>query len=110
MASAPAADSARRLEPKPRESFLVYGSPQILDEEIDEVVATLRSGWLGTGPRVGAFEEAFRDYVGAECALAVSSCTAALHLSMVALGIGPGDEVLVPSMTFAATAAAVIHA
>jgi dTDP-4-amino-4,6-dideoxygalactose transaminase len=105
-----AAGSRPTAEPKPRGSFLVYGSPQVLEEEIEEVVATLRSGWLGTGPRVGAFEEAFREYVGAECAVAVSSCTAALHLSMVALGVGPGDEVLVPSMTFAATAAAVIHA
>ncbi len=105
-----AADERRVGTPEPRESFLVYGSPEILEDEIDEVVATLRSGWLGTGPRVGAFEEEFREYVGAEAAVAVSSCTAALHLSMLALGIGEGDEVLMPAMTFAATAAAVIHA
>jgi dTDP-4-amino-4,6-dideoxygalactose transaminase len=103
---------ARRRAPEvaPRGTFLVFGSPQILDDEIEEVVATLRSGWIGTGPRVSAFEEAFREYVGVGHAVAVSSCTAALHLAMVAAGIGPGDEVLVPAMTFAATANAVIHA
>jgi len=88
----------------------VFGAPQVLDPEIDEVVATLRSAWIGTGPRVHAFEEAFREYVGAEHAIAVHSCTAALHLAMVALGIKPGEEVVVPAMTFVSTASAVIHA
>lgn len=89
---------------------LVFGSPQILEPEIVEVVATLHSGWIGTGPRVAAFEAAFSDYVGTKHALAVKSCTAALHLSMVAIGLQPGDEVIVPSMTFAETANVVIHA
>jgi dTDP-4-amino-4,6-dideoxygalactose transaminase len=93
-----------------REHYLVFGSPQILEPEIDEVIATLRSCWVGTGPKVAAFERAFRDYVGARHAVAVHSCTAALHLAMVVIGLKPGDEVIVPAMTFAATANAVIHA
>jgi dTDP-4-amino-4,6-dideoxygalactose transaminase len=93
-----------------RESYLVFGSPQLLEPEIDEVLETLRSAWIGTGPRVARFEEDFRAYLDADHAVAVSSCTAALHLSMVAVGLEPGDEVLVPAMTFASTANAVIHA
>jgi dTDP-4-amino-4,6-dideoxygalactose transaminase len=93
-----------------RENYLIFGSPQLLEAEIAEVVAALRSGWIGTGPRVAAFEQAFRDYVGVPHAVAVHSCTAALHLAMVVIGLRPGDEVIVPSMTFAATANAVIHA
>jgi dTDP-4-amino-4,6-dideoxygalactose transaminase len=93
-----------------REDYLIFGSPLILEEDIDEVVATLRSGWIGTGPRAAAFEKAFREYIGADHAVAVHSCTAALHLAMVAIGLEPGDEVIVPSMTFAASANAVIHA
>jgi dTDP-4-amino-4,6-dideoxygalactose transaminase len=91
-------------------NYLIFGSPLILEEDIDEVVATLRSGWIGTGPRAAAFEQAFREYIGADHALAVHSCTAALHLAMIAIGLEPGDEVIVPSMTFAASANAVIHA
>jgi dTDP-4-amino-4,6-dideoxygalactose transaminase len=93
-----------------RKDYLVFGSPQLLEPEIEEVVATLRSAWIGTGPRVATFEKAFREYVGAGQAVAVHSCTAALHLAMIAIGLEPGDEVIVPSMTFAATANAVIHA
>lgn len=93
-----------------RKDFLVFGSPLIEEAEIAEVVSTLRSGWIGTGPKVQRFEEMFRRFCGSRHALAVSSCTAALHLSMLALGIRPGDEVIVPAMTFAATANAVIHA
>ncbi len=70
----------------------------------------LRSGWLTQGPRVAEFERAFADYVGASHAVAVSSCTTALHLVMVALGIGPGDEVVCPSLSFIATANSVAHA
>ncbi len=92
-----------------RSSYLVFGSPVIEDEEIDEVVKTLKSGWIGTGPKVARFEEEFREYTGAKYAVAVASCTAGLHLSVIALGIGPGDEVIVPVLTFAATANAVIH-
>jgi dTDP-4-amino-4,6-dideoxygalactose transaminase len=92
-----------------RKDFLIFGSPQIGEEEINEVVATLRSGWLGTGPKTHKFEEDFKQCTGAAHALAVSSCTAALHLALKVLDIGPGDEVIVPAMTFAATANVVIH-
>lgn len=78
--------------------------PDIGDAEIDEVAATLRSGWLTTGPKVHAFEESFKAAVHASHALAVNSCTAALHLAVEALGAVPGEAVLVPTMTFAATA------
>ncbi len=90
--------------------FMLFGSPRIEQPEIDEVVASMRSGWLGTGPKVKKFEERFAEYKGCPYAMALNSCTAALHLSMLAIGIKPGDEVIVPSMTFAATANAVIHA
>ncbi len=93
-----------------RKEFLVFGSPLIEQPEIDEVVASMKSGWLGTGPKVHRFEEMFREYKGTNHAMALNSCTAALHLSMLAVGIKPGDEVIVPTMTFAATANAVIHA
>ena len=92
-----------------RKDFLIFGSPQIDEEEIAEVVDTLRSGWIGTGPKVSAFEEAFKEYVGAEYAVAVSSCTAALHLSMIVSGVGTGDEVITTPMTFCATANAIVH-
>ena len=78
--------------------------PNISDAEIDEVVATLRSGWLTTGPRVKRFEEEFAHAVGAPHAVAVNSCTAALHLAVEALGLKAGDAVIVPTLTFAATA------
>lgn len=90
--------------------MLVFGSPVIEQPEIDEVTACLKSGWLGTGPKTHRFEELFRDYKGSRFAVAVNSCTAALHLSILAAGIRPGDEVIVPTMTFCATANAVIHA
>lgn len=93
-----------------RKEFLVFGSPLIGEEEIAEVVATLRSGWIGTGPRVTQFEDTMKQYTGARYAVAVNSCTAALHLSLLVLGIGPGDEVITTPMTFAATANAIIHA
>jgi dTDP-4-amino-4,6-dideoxygalactose transaminase len=93
-----------------REEFLVFGSPLIEQPEIDEVVASLESGWLGTGPKVARFEQLFKEHNGSRYAIAVNSCTAALHLSMLAAGVQPGDEVIVPAMTFAATANAVIHA
>ncbi len=74
------------------------------EQEIEEVVAVLRSGWLTTGPRVAKFESDFAKAVGAKYAIAVNSCTAALHLALEALGVQPGEAVLVPTMTFAATA------
>ncbi len=78
--------------------------PSITDAEIAEVVSCLRSGWLTTGPTTKRFEAEFAAAVGAKHAVAVNSCTAALHLAVEALGLGPGQAVLVPTMTFAATA------
>ena len=78
-------------------------------EEIDGVIETLESGWLTSGPKVKAFEKEFAEAVDAKHAVAVNSATAALHLALESLGIGAGDEVLVPTMTFAATAEVVIH-
>jgi dTDP-4-amino-4,6-dideoxygalactose transaminase len=92
-----------------RSGFLLFGSPAIGEEEIQEVVDTLRSGWLGTGPRVKRFEEDFRSYAGARHAIALNSCTAGMHLALLAAGVGPGDEVIVPTLTFAATANVVVH-
>ncbi|HEY3175617.1 MAG TPA: DegT/DnrJ/EryC1/StrS family aminotransferase [Candidatus Polarisedimenticolia bacterium] len=92
-----------------REDFLVFGRPALEEAEIQEVVATLRSGWIGTGPRVARFEESFRGYIGARHALALNSCTAGLHLSLIAAGVGPGDEVITTPHTFAATANAIVH-
>jgi dTDP-4-amino-4,6-dideoxygalactose transaminase len=92
-----------------RNEFLIFGSPQIEQAEIDEVLAVLKSRWLGTGPRVAAFETAFQKYVGTGHAAAVSSCTAGLHLSLVAMNLKPGDEVITTPMTFCATVNAIIH-
>jgi dTDP-4-amino-4,6-dideoxygalactose transaminase len=92
-----------------RDDFLVFGSPAIGDDEIAEVVESLRSGWIGTGPKVQRFERMLEEYVGVSHVRCVSSCTAALILGMKALGIGRGDEVIVPSMTFVASANAVEH-
>ncbi len=80
------------------------------EEDLQAVAATLRSGWLTMGPRTQEFEAAFADAIGVRHAVAVSSCTAALHLAHVATGIGAGDEVIVPSFTMVATAASVLHA
>jgi dTDP-4-amino-4,6-dideoxygalactose transaminase len=87
-----------------------FAPPFLGGAEIAEVIATLESGWLSTGPRVAAFEQAFRDYTGAPHAIALNSCTAALHLSLLAAGIGPGDEVVTTPLTFCATANAILHA
>ncbi|HUQ93358.1 MAG TPA: DegT/DnrJ/EryC1/StrS aminotransferase family protein [Bryobacteraceae bacterium] len=92
-----------------RAQFLPYCLPWIGEEEIQEVVDSLRSGWLTTGPKVKRFEDEFAAYVGARHAIAVSSCTAALHLPLAACGIGRGDEVIVPTLTFCATANVVLH-
>ncbi len=91
--------------------FIVFGAPQIQDAEINEVVATLKSGWLGTGPKVARFETAFANYksVSSENVAAVNSGTAALHLSLLASNVGAGDEVIAPAMTFCATINAIIH-
>ncbi|MBP2677042.1 MAG: putative PLP-dependent enzyme involved in cell wall biosis [Deltaproteobacteria bacterium] len=95
---------------RPKERFLVFGAPAIEDAEIREVVASLESGWLGTGPKVARFEEDFRRYKGAGHAVAVNSCTAALHLSMLAAGLSAGDEVITTALTFCATVNSILHA
>lgn len=86
-----------------------FSPPSIGEGEIDAVVAAMRSGWLSTGPRVREFERAFADYVGADHAVAVNSCTAALHLALLASRVGPGDEVITTPLTFCATANVVVH-
>ena len=83
-----------------RTEFLSFQPPAISEAEIDAVAETLRSGWLTTGPRTAELEARMRDYLEAKHVLAVSSCTAALHLSLVALGVGPGDEVITTSITW----------
>jgi dTDP-4-amino-4,6-dideoxygalactose transaminase len=93
-----------------RDTFLVFGTPAIEDAEIQEVVATMRTGWLGTGPKVAKFERDFAAYKGVAHAVALNSCTAALHLSIIAAGINSGDEVITTPMTFCATVNAIIHA
>jgi len=93
-----------------RGDYLVFGKPDIQEPEIDEVVATLRSAWIGTGPRATQFEKQFAKYVDTPYAVAVNSCTAALHLALLAIGLQPGDEVILPAMTFASTANVVVHA
>jgi len=86
-----------------RSTFLPFSAPTIEDAEINEVVDSLRSGWITTGPKVKRFEEAFKAYVGAPFALSLTSATAGQHLSMPVLGIGEGDEVITTPMTFAST-------
>lgn len=89
--------------------FVPFARPAVGEAEIAEVVSALRSGWLTTGPRVRAFEEAFASYVGARHAVAVNSCTAGLHLSLFVTEIGPNDEVVTTPLTFCATANVVVH-
>ncbi len=84
--------------------------PSFGPAEEEAVLRVLRSGWVSQGPRVAEFERQFAKYVGAAHAVAVSSCTTALHLALVAAGIKPGDEVLCPSLSFIATANAIVHA
>lgn len=91
------------------EDFIPYNLPDISDAEIEAVTETLRSGWLAPGPRVRAFEADFAAYAGVRHAIAVDSATAGMHLSLLALGIGPGDEVITTPTTFAATVNAIIH-
>jgi len=93
-----------------KENFLVFGSPALEQAEIDEVVACLKSRWIGTGPRTARFERDFAEYKGVESAVALHSCTAALHLALVALNLKPGDEVITTPLTFCATVNAILHA
>ncbi len=92
--------------------FLIFGSPLIEQEEIDEVLACMKSSWLGTGPRVARFEADFAHYhrLSSSQVAAVNSCTAALHVSMLAAGLEPGSEVITTPLTFCATVNTIIHA
>lgn len=95
----------------PRETFLPYSPPNLGAEEIDAATAVLRSDWITTGPRTKAFEAEFGAFIDAPGGntLMLNSCTAGLHVALVALGVGPGDEVVLPTLTFAATANVVEH-
>lgn len=103
-------DSLKRPPVRTKENFLVFGSPALEQPEIDEVVACLKSRWIGTGPRTAQFERDFAAYKGVPSAVALHSCTASLHLAMVALNLKPGDEVITTPLTFCATVNAILHA
>jgi dTDP-4-amino-4,6-dideoxygalactose transaminase len=102
-------DSAAIGDTPVRAAFLPYHQPSIDADDERAVVEVLRSGWLTTGPRTKAFEQALAVYVGAKHAVAVNSCTAALHLALEAAGVGPGDEVITSPITFASTANVIVH-
>lgn len=104
-----ALDRSSQVETMVRRPFLPFNQPDLTSLEIDEVMDTLRSGWLTTGPKTKLFEQRFADAVGASKAIAVNSCTGGMHVALAAAGIGRGDEVIVPTMTFAATANVVVH-
>ena len=91
------------------ERFLPYGRQVVDDDDLRAVAEFLGSDWLTTGPKVDAFEAALAEATGAKYAVAVSNGTAALHAAMAALAIGPGDEVVVPALTFAASANCVVY-
>ncbi len=92
-----------------RKEFLPFYLPDITESEIAEIVITLKSGWLAKGPKTIEFEKRFAEYVGAKYAIGMNSCTAALHIALLAAGIGKGDEVITTPMTFVATANTIIH-
>ena len=89
--------------------YIIFGSPYIGREEIAEMAKTLKSGWIGTGPKVAKFEQQISGYIGAKFGLALNSCTAGLHLSLLVCGVGPGDEVITSPLTFCATVNTIIH-
>jgi dTDP-4-amino-4,6-dideoxygalactose transaminase len=95
--------------PAARTEFLPFSPPFVTEEDIAAVADAMRSGWLSTGPKTKQFEQEVAEYVGAPGTLALNSCTAGLHVALATHGVGPGDEVIVPSMTFAATANVVEH-
>jgi dTDP-4-amino-4,6-dideoxygalactose transaminase len=99
-----------KSSPERRATFLGFQPPAIGDEEVEAVAETLRSGWLTTGPRTAELEERFAAYLGARHVVALSSGTAALHLALLALGVGPGDEVITSPITWPATANVIVHA
>jgi dTDP-4-amino-4,6-dideoxygalactose transaminase len=92
-----------------RDTFLPFARPSIGEEEIAELLETIRSGWITTGPRVERFAAEFADFVGGRFAVPVSSATAGLHVALLALGVGPGDEVITTPMTFVATLNVIVH-
>jgi dTDP-4-amino-4,6-dideoxygalactose transaminase len=92
-----------------RKDFLIFGKPLIGQDEINEVVDSMRNAWLGTGAKVHRFEKEFSEYKKIAYAAAVNSCTAALHLSCLSLGLKPGVEIITTPMTFCATVNAIIH-
>lgn len=94
---------------KKRNTFLPYAIPLIDENDINEVVDTLKSGWVAKGPRTMEFEKRFAEYVGSKYAIAMNSATAALHIALIAAGIKAGDEVITTSMTFAATVNTIVH-
>jgi dTDP-4-amino-4,6-dideoxygalactose transaminase len=93
-----------------RKNYLVFGQPLIEQPEIDEVLACMKSAWLGTGPKAAEFEKRVAAYKGVPYAVGLNSCTAGLHLACVVLGLQPGDEVITTPMTFCATVNAIVHA
>ena len=97
------------MKSKPSD-FIPLGAPTFGADDINEVIDSLKSGWVGTGPKVGQFEQDFGNYVGSQSPLATNSCTAALHLSLMSIGLKPGDEVITTPMTFCATVNTIIHA
>jgi dTDP-4-amino-4,6-dideoxygalactose transaminase len=101
--------STPKLSPR-RTAFLSFQPPAVGEEEIEAVAETIRSGWLTTGPRAAELEERFAAYAGAKHAVALSSGTAALHLSLLAVGVEPGDEVITSPITWPATANVIVHA
>lgn len=92
-----------------RDQYLIFGAPLVGEGEIEEVVDSLRSGWLSTGPKVARFENDVKKYLQCRYALALNSCTAAMHLSLIAAGVGRGDEVITTPLTFSATANVILH-
>lgn len=93
-----------------RVKFLPFAAPSIGEDEIAELIGVLSSDWISTGPLTKKFEQEFGEYIGAKHAAAVNSCTAGLHLSLLAAGIGPGDEVVTSTFTFCSTANVIVHA
>ena len=89
-----------------RSSYLAFGTPDFTDAEIDAVTRVMRSGWVGMGQETIAFEKELSEFIGAPEVVTVNSCTSALFLALLVEGIGPGDEVIVPSLTWCATASA----
>jgi len=97
------------MSERKRDAFLPFGRPGLDEDEIRAVVGVLRSGWISTGPATAAFQKEFAEYVGAARALGLASCTAGLFLALKVAGVGPDDEVILPPLTFAATANVVVH-